>query len=75
VSDAKQFTGVSQSGAGGSRATQTGSPKGEESGSEQIKMPYNTQKAVKPKPPLPLTAKNANGTVAQIYAEVRKSWA
>ena len=29
----------SQSGAGGSRATQTGSPKGEESGSEQIKRP------------------------------------
>jgi len=24
---------------------------------------------------LPLTAKNANGTVAQIYAEVRKRWA
>jgi hypothetical protein len=51
VSDAKQFTGVSQ------------------------KTPYNTQKAVKLKPPLPLTAKNANGTVAQIYAEVRKRWA
>jgi len=39
VSDANQKDGVSQSGAAGMRATQTGSPKGEARGSERIKRP------------------------------------
>jgi (E)-4-hydroxy-3-methylbut-2-enyl-diphosphate synthase len=39
VSDAGQDAGVSQSGAAGTRATQTGSPKGEARGSERIKRP------------------------------------
>ena len=39
VPDANQNDGVSQSGAAGTRATQTGSPKGEARGSERIKRP------------------------------------
>jgi (E)-4-hydroxy-3-methylbut-2-enyl-diphosphate synthase len=39
VSDANRNDGVSQSGAAGTRATQTGSPKGEARGSERIKRP------------------------------------
>jgi (E)-4-hydroxy-3-methylbut-2-enyl-diphosphate synthase len=39
VSDANQNDGVSQSGAAGTRATQTGSPEGEARGSERIKLP------------------------------------
>jgi len=39
VSDANGKDGVSQSGAAGTRATQTGSPKGEARGSERIKRP------------------------------------
>jgi (E)-4-hydroxy-3-methylbut-2-enyl-diphosphate synthase len=39
VSDANQNDGVSQSGAAGTRATQTGSPKGEVRRSERIKRP------------------------------------
>jgi (E)-4-hydroxy-3-methylbut-2-enyl-diphosphate synthase len=39
VSDANQDDGVSPSGAAGTRATQTGSPKGEARGSERIKRP------------------------------------
>ncbi len=35
--------GVSQSGAGGSRATQTGSPKGEAGGSDRIKHPTKSE--------------------------------
>jgi (E)-4-hydroxy-3-methylbut-2-enyl-diphosphate synthase len=41
VSDANQNDGVSQSGAAGMRATQTGSPKGEARGGERIKRPTN----------------------------------
>src|SRR5947199_10036920 len=39
VSDANRNDGVSQSGAAGARATQTGRPKGEARGSERIKRP------------------------------------
>jgi (E)-4-hydroxy-3-methylbut-2-enyl-diphosphate synthase len=39
VSDANQNDGVSQSGAAGTRATQTGSPEGEARGTERIKLP------------------------------------
>ena len=44
--------GVSQSGAAGTRATQTGSPKGEARGSERIKRPTN---------PIPLFATGFDG--------------
>ena len=43
VSDANR-SGVSQSGAGGRRATQTGSPEGADRGSDQIKRPTKTGK-------------------------------
>src|SRR5438093_2390904 len=82
VSDANGKDGVSQSGAAGTRATQTGSPKGEARGSERIKRPticfrpridasYHSSYATGKRPAS--SAPKAFGAVPRKFRKVRRA--